>query len=71
MQDAAPPPHLAAHVEGVWAAADVLLRRVARLLRRRVGAANQLRARERFDEAAMAAQHAALYAAVLGRPSFP
>ena len=38
MQDAAPPPHLAAHVEGVWAAADVLLRRVARLLRRRVGA---------------------------------
>ncbi len=40
-------------------------------LRRRVGAANQLRAREQFDEAAMAAQHAALYAAVLGRPAFP
>lgn len=40
-------------------------------LRRRVGAANQLRAREHFDEAAMARQHAALYAAALGQPSFP
>lgn len=41
------------------------------VLRRRVGAANQVRAREAFDEAAMARQHAALYAAALGLPSFP
>ena len=40
-------------------------------LRRRVGAANQVRARAEFDEAAMARRHAAIYAAALGRPSFP
>lgn len=40
-------------------------------LRRRVGAANLLRARSEYDEAAMARQHAALYAAALGLPSFP
>jgi glycosyltransferase involved in cell wall biosynthesis len=40
-------------------------------LRRRVGAANLLRARADFDEGAMAAQHAALYAAALGVPVFP
>lgn len=40
-------------------------------LRRQVGAANLLRARSAFDEAAMARQHAALYAAALGLPSFP
>ncbi len=40
-------------------------------LRRRVGAANQLRAREEFDEAVMARQHAALYATALGLPAFP
>lgn len=40
-------------------------------LRRRVGGANLLRARSEFDEAAMAARHAAIYAAALGRPSFP
>ena len=40
-------------------------------LRRRIGAANQLRARAEFDEAVMAQRHAALYAAALGLPSFP
>jgi glycosyltransferase involved in cell wall biosynthesis len=40
-------------------------------LRRRVGAANQLRAREQFDEGVMARRHAVLYAAALGLPSFP
>jgi glycosyltransferase involved in cell wall biosynthesis len=40
-------------------------------LRRRVGAANQVRARAEFDEAAMAGRHAALYAAALGLPRFP
>lgn len=40
-------------------------------LRRRIGAANQVRARAEFDEAAMAARHAAIYAAALGLPSFP
>ncbi|MFM9935091.1 MAG: glycosyltransferase family 4 protein [Novosphingobium sp.] len=40
-------------------------------LRRQIGAANQVRARAEFDEAAMAARHAAVYAAALGRPSFP
>jgi len=41
------------------------------ILRRRVGAANLLRAREAFDEGVMAGKHAALYAAALGLPSFP
>lgn len=40
-------------------------------LRRRVGAANLLRARDAFDEGVMAGQHAALYAAALGLPAFP
>jgi len=40
-------------------------------LRRRVGAANQVRARAEFDEAAMARRHAAVYAAALGLASFP
>jgi glycosyltransferase involved in cell wall biosynthesis len=40
-------------------------------LRRRIGAANQVRARAEFDEAAMARRHAAVYAAALGRPAFP
>lgn len=40
-------------------------------LRRRIGAANQLRAREQFDEAVMVRQHAAIYAQALGLPSFP
>ena len=40
-------------------------------LRRQIGAANQVRARAEFDEAAMAARHAAVYAAALGLPAFP
>lgn len=40
-------------------------------LRRQIGAANQVRARAEFDEAAMAKRHAAIYAAALGRPAFP
>ncbi|WP_421853733.1 glycosyltransferase family 4 protein [Novosphingobium sp.] len=40
-------------------------------LRRRVGAANQIRAREAFDEGVMAREHAAVYAAALGLPAFP
>jgi glycosyltransferase involved in cell wall biosynthesis len=40
-------------------------------LRRRVGAANLLRARAEFDEGVMAGRHAAIYAAALGLPSFP
>lgn len=40
-------------------------------LRRRIGAANQVRARSEFDEKAMAARYAALYARVLGRERFP
>ncbi|GEN99353.1 glycosyl transferase family 1 [Novosphingobium sediminis] len=40
-------------------------------LRRRIGAANQLRAREEFDEAVMVRHHGAIYAAALGLPSFP
>ena len=40
-------------------------------LRRQIGAANQIRARTEFDEAAMAARHAAVYAAALGRAAFP
>jgi glycosyltransferase involved in cell wall biosynthesis len=40
-------------------------------LRRRIGDANQLRARAEFDEGAMTARHGALYAAALGVPTFP
>lgn len=40
-------------------------------LRRQVGAANLLRAREAYDEAVMAQQHAAIYAAALGLAAFP
>ncbi|KUR72927.1 glycosyl transferase family 1 [Novosphingobium fuchskuhlense] len=40
-------------------------------LRRQVGAANQLRALQEYDEAAMARRHAAVYAAALGLPAFP
>jgi L-malate glycosyltransferase len=40
-------------------------------LRRRIGAANQVRAREELDESVMARKYAAVYAAALGLPSFP
>lgn len=40
-------------------------------LRATIGAANRLRARAEFDEAAMARRYAALYASVLGREVFP
>jgi glycosyltransferase involved in cell wall biosynthesis len=40
-------------------------------LRARLGAANRTRARAEFDEAAMETRYAAVYAAALGRPSFP
>jgi glycosyltransferase involved in cell wall biosynthesis len=54
------------------ALAQALLRLASdEALRRRIGAANQVRARTEFDEAAMAAGHAAVYAAALRRPTFP
>ncbi|MCW1382596.1 glycosyltransferase [Novosphingobium sp. KCTC 2891] len=40
-------------------------------LRRRIGAANQTRARAEFDAKAMTRHYAALYAAALGRERFP
>lgn len=40
-------------------------------LRRRIGAANQVRAAREFDEAAMAQRYGAIYGAALGRNSFP
>lgn len=40
-------------------------------LRRRIGAANRLRARAEFDASAMTARYAGLYARVLGRAGFP
>ena len=40
-------------------------------LRRRIGDANRTRARAEFDESVMASRYAALYAAALGRASFP
>ena len=40
-------------------------------LRRRIGGANQARARREFDEAAMAQRYSAVYGAALGRASFP
>jgi L-malate glycosyltransferase len=40
-------------------------------LRRRIGAANQVRARGEFDETAMAQRYGAIYGAALGRNSFP
>jgi len=40
-------------------------------LRLRIGNANRDRARAKFDTAAMAARYAQVYAAALGRPSFP
>jgi glycosyltransferase involved in cell wall biosynthesis len=40
-------------------------------LRARIGAANRARARAEFDEAGMAGRYAGVYAAALGRTSFP
>lgn len=40
-------------------------------LRRRIGAENRARARAEYDEDAMVARHAALYAKVMGRERFP
>jgi glycosyltransferase involved in cell wall biosynthesis len=40
-------------------------------LRRQIGAANQVRARAEYDEAAMARKHAAVFAAALGLATFP
>jgi glycosyltransferase involved in cell wall biosynthesis len=40
-------------------------------LRERIGRDNRAKARAEFDEATMAARHAALYARVMGRESFP
>ena len=40
-------------------------------LRARIGVANRARARAEYDEATMAARHAALYARVMGRAAFP
>lgn len=40
-------------------------------LRRQIGEANRLRAKADFDEAGMAARYAGVYAAAMGRPSFP
>ena len=40
-------------------------------LRRRVGEANRVRARDRFDEGKMVAAYARVYAAALRRPAFP
>ena len=40
-------------------------------LRRRIGDANRIRARDQYDEAVMAAHYATLYARAIGRASFP
>jgi glycosyltransferase involved in cell wall biosynthesis len=58
---------------GDEAALGVALLRLAsdETLRRQLGAANQLRARDQFDEGVMAQRHAAIYAAALGLPAFP
>lgn len=41
------------------------------VLRRRIGDANRIRARAEYDESVMAARYAKVYAAALGRTSFP
>ena len=40
-------------------------------LRRRIGTQNRAKARAEYDEDAMVARHAALYAKVMGRERFP
>jgi glycosyltransferase involved in cell wall biosynthesis len=40
-------------------------------LRRRIGDANRIRAREEYDETVMASRYSALYAQAMGRTSFP
>lgn len=55
---------------------DAFAQAMARLagdpaLRRRIGEANRARARAEFDEGAMAARYAAVYAAAMGREAFP
>lgn len=41
------------------------------VLRRRIGDANRIRARAEYDESVMATRYASVYAAALGRASFP
>ena len=60
-----PPGDEAAFAGALWALADDPRRRAA------IGAENRAKARAEFDEGAMAARHAALYARVMGRTSFP